>query len=311
MKITFWGVRGSLPTPLAPEQVRLKIQAVVQRITAKDLKSPDTRESFLLNLPEWLYGTVGGNSACVELESDTGELVILDAGSGLKQLGQKYRHRTDAFHIVFSHFHWDHIQGLPFFEPLFKNHADIHFYSPVGGMRKYLEQQMTFPYFPVPMENGGQKIHFHTLEPDAVFSIGNMSARIKKMAHPGGVYAYAFFENGKHFVYATDVELCADDFAETEENSRFFAGADVLVLDSQYTLADAVEKEHWGHSAFSHAIDFAAFWNIKSIYLFHHEPTYDDKKLHGILQSARWYSEYQKKADLKIFMAAEGREIVL
>ena len=132
-----------------------------------------------------------------------------------------------------------------------------------------------------------------------------------KMSHPGNSYSYAISENGKKFVYATDVELSQKDFEKTSARIKVFQDADVIVLDSQYTVAEAYQKENWGHSAFCYAIDFAVHWNIKSVYLFHHEPTYDDKKLHSILHAARWYAQYIEHANMQVYLATEGTEINL
>jgi phosphoribosyl 1,2-cyclic phosphodiesterase len=131
------------------------------------------------------------------------------------------------------------------------------------------------------------------------------------MSHPGCSYSYAFIKDNKKFVYATDVELKSSDFSKTIETEMVFKDADCIVLDSQYTVEEAFRKENWGHSAFCYAIDFAIHYNIKNIYLFHHEPTYDDKKLDSMLQAARWYAQYIEHSDIKIHLAKEDSEIIL
>ncbi len=280
MKIHFWGVRGSVPAPLTSVQVQNRISAVVERITPRDIVSADARESFLARLPEWLYSTVGGNTSCVEVTTEEGATLVFDAGSGLRELGKKIRPDNPVFYIFMSHFHWDHIQGLPFFGQAYNKNATLRFYSPDEKMEEYLTRQMTVPYFPVPMTGPGgftAAVSMHTIVPGTETMIGNVAVSCKKMKHPGGSYSYALREDGKKFIYATDVELTPSDFEKNDENIRFFSDADVLVLDSQYTMEEAVEKENWGHSPFSYAIDFALFWGIKKLYLFHHEPTYDDR----------------------------------
>jgi len=131
------------------------------------------------------------------------------------------------------------------------------------------------------------------------------------MAHPGGSFSYALEENGRKFVYATDVELVSDDFTKIPQKAAVFQDADVLVIDSQYTVEEAFRKQNWGHSAFCYAVDFAALWNIKKLYLFHHEPTYDDQMLYSLCESARWYSSYTNHNNIEINLAVEGQEIVL
>lgn len=311
MKIKFWGVRGSIPTPLSPEKIQSKIQAVVQRITEKDIKDIDSREKFIASLPDWINGTVGGNTSCVELIPKSGESIILDCGSGMRALGKKMsKEGKTVFHIFFSHFHWDHIQGLPFFDPAFNPRAEIHFYSPRDDIRDYLDTQMTAPVlFPVPLAAFSGDLYYHTIEPGEVFQIGSLTCKFKKMKHPGDSYSYSFEEDGKKFIYATDVELIPANFEQIPENSDFFKNADVILMDAQYTATEAIEKMDWGHSSYCYCIDFASLWNIKKLMLFHHEPMYDDKKLYSILQAARWYANYSVPDKLEIDLSIEGNEV--
>ena len=126
--------------------------------------------------------------------------------------------------------------------------------------------------------------------------------------------AQMFIENlegNKKFVFATDVELNSNDFDISPMHEAVFRNADCLVIDSQYTTEEAYRKQNWGHSAFCYAVDFAVHWNIKNLYLFHHEPTYDDKKLDSILQAARWYAQYIAHQDIYIDLAKEDMEIEL
>lgn len=312
MKIHFWGVRGSIPTPITPQQIQSKITAIIQRITPKDIASEDARELFISQLPSWLYGTAGGNTPCVELKGSDGTEVVLDAGSGLRVYGKKGIKPADGhYNLFFSHFHWDHLQGLPFFDAAYNPKSIIDIYSAFPAAEKLLRRQMNRPYFPASYDTFTKNITYHTIHPGNPFTTGGLYVNCCKMSHPGNSYTYSFTENGKKFVYATDVELSQKDFEKTPERKAVFENADCIVLDSQYTVAEAYQKENWGHSAFCYAVDFAVHWNIKSIYLFHHEPTYDDKKLHSILLAARWYAEYIEHAEIKIFLAEENSEIEL
>lgn len=312
MNIRFWGVRGSVTTPLQAEQIQSKIAAVVSQIAPHDIESEDARQRFIANLPKHLYGTVGGNSSCVEVILSGGEKIILDAGSGIRLCGKQCNNIPNSeYHLLFSHFHWDHIQGLPFFDPAYKPDTILHIYSASPDAKKYLSDQMASPYFPVGMASFTKNIVYHTIEEKKFFTIGNTQIMCKKMFHPGSSYSFLFIEKGKRFIHATDVELQQCDFEQTEENIAFFDNADVLVLDSQYTVEDATEKVNWGHSVFCNAIDFAHIWHIKELYLFHHEPTYDDKKLFSILKAAQWYSDDVCNGEVIVHLSIEGREINL
>jgi len=239
-------------------------------------------------------------------------MVVFDAGSGIREFGlamAKEKPKRDHYHIFFSHFHWDHLQGLPFFNPAYDPSVTMDFYSPVNNLETALNGQMTSPYFPVHMESMGSKKGFHLLsEPVA---LGELRVTHKKMNHPGDSFSYKITEGDRNFIFATDTELSANDFQKTEENAGFFKNIDCIILDSQYTLGEAIEKYNWGHSAFSLAVDFAANWGIRQLILYHHDPTYDDRKLFNMLQSAKWYTERMGIKEIEISLAMEGMEINL
>jgi phosphoribosyl 1,2-cyclic phosphodiesterase len=313
MRIHFWGVRGSLPAPQMPSQIKSKISSILERLKPSDIESSESKERFLAGLPPWLFGTVGGNTPCVSIDVDKSEgVIVFDSGSGLREMGMamtKEKPKPVHYHIFYSHLHWDHIQGLPFFNPAYDPSVSIDFYSPMENLKTALCGQMAPPYFPVPMESMTSKKIFHHLT--GKVRVNSLEISCKKLNHPGGSYAYAV-NDGKHrFIYATDTELSAADFIRQGENTPFFEGADIIALDAQYTLGEAIEKYNWGHSAFSMAVDFAASWGIKHVVLFHHDPTYDDRKLVNILQSARWYTERMGIKDIEISLATEGLELTL
>lgn len=315
MTIRIWGARGSHPTPLRPEDLQSKIASVVQRIRPSDIASPDARERFLSRLPPWLFGTPGGNTTCIEVSLSDGSTILIDAGSGIIPLSAELQRRVDRdireFHILFTHFHYDHLQGLPFFAPAYNPNCSVHFYSPVEDFETTIRNQMRHPYFPITMEDRMQALLlFHTLKSQPL-RIGDASITWHPLNHPGGAFGYRIEEEGKVFVHASDVELREEDFQRTPENRDFFADADALILDTQYTLGEAIEKYNWGHSSFSLGVDFASAWKVKRLYLFHHEPRYSDKRLYKNLQSARWYANRLGNQDLEIYLSEEGSEIQL
>ncbi len=315
MRITFWGVRGSVPTPISSEQIQSRISAAIQRIKPKDLESEDSKELFLSKLPPYIMKTAGGNTTCIEVRLEDDTCIVFDCGTGLRELAKRHTQRNDfigrTYYIFFTHFHWDHLQGLPFFTPqAYHPDCTVLFHSPVKGFERYLWDQMRMPYFPVTMEAMSAKKDFIEIEKQPM-QIGSAEITWRKMKHPGGCYAYKIREKGSQFIFSTDTELTEDDFIRNTENTTFFQDVDALVIDSQYTLDEALEKYDWGHSSYSLAVDFAAEWGIKKLFLFHHEPLYDDKKIFSILKSAGWYLRHLETKGVEIHLAIEGYEFTI
>jgi phosphoribosyl 1,2-cyclic phosphodiesterase len=312
MKLKFWGVRGSIPAPLSAESIQRRISAVVARLRPADLESTESREAFLAGLPPHLFGTVGGNTTCLSIRTAAGSLFIIDAGSGIRELGAslaRSQERIRDYHILFTHFHYDHLQGLPFFAPAgYAAGNRLFFYSPRQGLRGILEGQMRPPYFPVGMEAMRAEKHYVRLR-EPPLRLGGAEIAWREMKHPGGCVAYRISEGGRSLIFATDSELSTEDFRRSSENAAFFQDADVLILDSQYTLGEAIEKYDWGHTSYSMAVDFAAEWGIRTLFLFHHEPSYHDRKIHSILNSAKWYQARLHARPLEVRLAVEGLEV--
>jgi phosphoribosyl 1,2-cyclic phosphodiesterase len=313
MKVKFWGVRGSIPTPLGPAQVRSKIASVLQRARPRDLESSRSRELFLASLPPYLFGTVGGNTTCLEVRAGDGSLIILDAGSGLRELGISLERKRDPvrrFTILFTHFHWDHLQGIPFFGPAWVKGNRIVFASPAAGLEKTIRDQMSPPYFPVTMDAMPSRLSFVRLA-GAKARVGSAEIYWKEMNHPGTSYAYKIVDGGASVVFATDSEVTDKEFQQREENRGFFEAADLLILDSQYTLEESFSKFDFGHTSYTMAVNLAVEWNVKRLVLFHHEPRYDDRKIFGMLRRAHWHRGQLEAGGLAIHTAQEGLEFSL
>jgi len=314
MKIRLWGVRGSSPTPLTPEAVRNKIAAVIQRVKPSDLETPETRELFLSKLPDYLFGTTGGNTACVEGRLATDSMIILDCGTGLRELERSLRKKKESireFHIFFSHFHYDHLLGLPYFGALYDPAVTVHFYSPYPKMEEIIRNFMVHPYHPVGFDSFCAETAFHVLKGKEMDIPGGRISWLKR-SHPNGSFAYKLEQDGRSFIYSTDTELRQEDFSRTPVNLTFFQDADAIVLDSQYTLGEAFEKYDWGHSSYSIAVDFAIEFGIRDLFMFHHEPLYNDRKMSAIERSARWYTQRSKGLPkVNVQLAREGLEILL
>ncbi len=319
MKIRIWGARGSHPQPMTPDRFRDRVKNIVQRIGPDDIASNENRERFLAALPDWLWAMPGGNTPCIEVRFDDNSCIILDAGTGIIPLSRQLfgeENPPRSFHLFFSHFHYDHIQGLPFFSQAYIPSNSMHFYSPERDVEYVLKEHMRHPFFPVTMEEKmTPNQFFHYLQEDdngeRGVVIGNARIQWLPINHPGNAYAFRISEGERSLIYATDYEIGRADFEKTPERRNFFPGTDVLILDTMYTLGEAIEKFNWGHSSFSMGVDFAHEWDAKRLLLFHHEPQYGDQRLYSNLRNARWYAQRQGYDTLTIDIAEEGMEIEL
>ncbi len=316
MIVRFWGVRGSVPTPLGAQQLKEKITWALKRASHRDIMDERAAEHYVEGLPRHMKGTYGGNTSCVELHSED-TTIIFDAGSGIRLLGQhlmdgRFGQGAGTAHLFLSHTHWDHIQGFPFFLPAHVPGNRIIIHSPHSDVEKRLSMQQDPWYFPVPLDAMHADIEFVSLSEGQNVAIGHVNVTNIKLNHPGGSFGYRVRKQDASFVYATDTEFTNLSESDMEKYIDFFSQAKVLVFDSQYTLREALEKEDWGHSSSLTGVDMARDAGVKTLVLFHHEPTYDDNTLRDILQRTRKYAELQGIGQTcKVIMAYEGLELVV
>jgi phosphoribosyl 1,2-cyclic phosphodiesterase len=266
MNLKFWGVRGSIPTP-EPDRLRY-----------------------------------GGNTTCLEIGAPgEKEAIIIDCGSGLRGLGEELmRRRVSRMHILLTHFHWDHIQGLPSFAPLFQPGVEITFYSnrPAEETRSLLEFQMAKPFFPLPFAEIGSNTEFRSIECGKPFHAGSMRVEAFNLNHPQGAVGFRIDSEGQVLVHAADHEHGNPDI--DPGLIRAAKNADLLVMDAQYTPEEYVGKVGWGHSSYAHVAQVAQSAGVHGLLLFHHDPEHNDGFLDGMLVEA-------KKLFPSTGMAAEGR----
>lgn len=276
-KLSFWGVRGSTPT--------------VDPIT-------------------WRYG---GNTPCLELLAPDGTQFILDCGTGLRMLGNRGAPPNSATfpetHIFVTHYHWDHIQGIPFFAPFYAENNRFHFYSfrskflGRDSLKQVFEAQMALPYFPVDMSAMNAKRKFKEVGDGDSFTIGENKITARFLNHPQGCLGFRVETSAGTVVYATDNE--PGDPKLDASLRELAAGADIFINDAQYTpeqLASA--RKGWGHSSWLDGVRTAREADAKTLVLFHHDPESADRTVDNILRQAR------DKFD-SVFAASEGMVVTL
>ena len=256
----------------------------------------------------------GGNTTCFQLTfTDTNRIVIIDAGTGLRNLGRDLRaigHQQDQIIIAFTHFHWDHIQGFPFFAQAYDPEQKITILTlgrnqTIGNLREIFEVPMQSQYFPVQLDMMGAQFEFLKVEDASKHfaGIGNVETIVtsQRHNHPGGAYGFRIERGGKVLVICTDVEHDEEIDPQVVELSR---GADLLVHDAQYTAEELRTHRGWGHSSFDQAMQVAEMAGVKHLAMTHHDPEHDDEFL---LRMEKLCQERFPNTQI----AREGMEIVL
>lgn len=290
MKIKFWGVRGSIASP-GPHTVRY-----------------------------------GGNTTCIEIRTDNNELIILDAGTGIFPLSQTLLSELPIqAHVLITHSHWDHIQGLPFFIPNFipGNLLRLHgAYDPVSGkgVEQVMAVQLQYSYFPVREAEMKGAIEYVTLMPEQSVQVGSATITPYLLNHPVINYGYRIEANGKSVFFTGDHEPPYNiyqpedsDYAEyqsfVDEKQaaiiRGMQGVDVLIADTSYTAQEYPSKLGWGHGTFASSMDYAARASVKVLYCTHHEPTRSDAALEAAFADAL-ANRPAEAAGVDVRLASEG-----
>ncbi|MEI7529398.1 MAG: MBL fold metallo-hydrolase [Elusimicrobiota bacterium] len=279
MKIKFWGARGSIP------------------VSGKQ------------------YLKYGGCTTCVEVRSKKDELIIIDAGSGIRLLGKELLKNSDhVFNMLFTHSHWDHVLGFPFFAPIYNNKTRIRImgcsYSS-DSVREIIAKTMQPPGFPVKFEEISARFEFASLCAGGC-EIGDMNVLPIDLSHPNHGLGYKFSEAGKTFVFLTDNELgYIHPGGQTPETyAAFSRGADLLVHDADYTPEEYPRRKTWGHSTWEQALDLALASGASALGLFHHNQDRSDSELDSIVAECARRAR-KAGARLKCFGVREGQEIDL
>jgi phosphoribosyl 1,2-cyclic phosphodiesterase len=276
----------------------------------------------------------GGNTSCLELRAE-GEIIILDAGSGIRALGneleREFKSAPVKITLLSTHAHWDHIQGLPFFTPAYneKNQLRLLGYKGVGGgFGAILSRQMAVPFFPVRLRDLPCELSIEELT-EMDFSVGAVRVSARFVNHPGNCVGYRLFTKSGSIAFVPDnepyeyrklhAEACARatpeqarKFAVTERAKlvEFLQGADVLFLDAQYTDEEYQQHIGWGHGSLTTSVDLAVDAKVGKLLLFHHDPSHDDAMIDAMVEKARALLR-ERGSDIEVDAAREGQELSL
>jgi len=259
MKVTFWGTRGSIPSP-GPLTVR-----------------------------------VGGNTTCLEVETDGGQRIIVDAGTGLRALGIRLMrdHATEPIVLLLTHSHWDHLAGFTFFPPAYHPDFSLSIYGNHMAMeviRRDIFERRDNRYFPVNMDDFRAVFKFHEVLPHPLI-IGGVTIESVSLNHPGNGFGYRFEKDGHRIAFITDNEigLQYQGGQSLDELVDFCKGCDILIHDAQYLPSEIKAHHGWGHSTYEEVADLAAEAGVPHIVLTHHDPERDDEGCQKLLEQALQY----------------------
>jgi phosphoribosyl 1,2-cyclic phosphodiesterase len=296
-RIKFWGTRGSIPVP-GPETLRY-----------------------------------GGNTTCVELRAD-GEILVLDAGSGIRPLGltlnDEFEARPVKLSLLITHAHWDHIQGFPFFKPAYDSKNEIRIFGFDGAgatFREIMTEPMKSPFFPITMRELSARMDINKLN-EMKFSLGKLDIHAAFVNHPGVCAGYRIFTSSGSVAFLPDHEpyefflhaakakqLSREEAKElaAEQHAalvQFLRGSDILILDAQYTDEEYPAHIGWGHGSISSAVALAIEAEVQTLLLFHHDPHHNDEVVDAMVKSARELA-MKGGGHLEIMGATQGTEILL
>ncbi len=276
MKITCWGSRGSIP------------------VSGKE------------------YVKYGGDTTCLEIRTKSDEIIVVDAGTGIRRLGKKLiEEERYEYNFIFTHTHWDHLMGFPFFKPLYNEKTELKVFRcpfPEKYVEKMVTRVMTPPNFPVKYSDLSARIFYENGCPDQ-FEIGSVSVIPIRLSHPNGGSGYKFIEDGKTFVFLTDNELgfLHPGGLEPEKYMEFSTGADLLIHDAEFTPEEYGTTIDWGHSVYTEVVDLALNANVKKLGLFHLNQDRTDDDMDRIVEECNKTTS-EKNADLECF--AVGTDMV-
>ena len=302
MKVHFKGTRGSIPISPSAQDIKEKVVASLLAARGKELRSEGQIREFVdKNLPFQHSSCWGGNTPCVHIDTNSEDYLIFDGGSGLRVLGKEIMESNGApgktFHVFLSHFHYDHIQGIPFFIPAYVPGNKIVFHGGHKHLKQSLLDQMKPPFFPIDFSAFQAETKFEVHTPGDQISVCNAEITLVEQDHPGVSYGYRVESNGVSVVYSTDAEHKNSAHCKDYPFVDFIRNANLLIFDAPYTHSQSIGiREHWGHSSNIMGVELAARAEVDTLAIFHHDPGASDGEMEEFLGHTKKFLERSRIA---------------
>jgi phosphoribosyl 1,2-cyclic phosphodiesterase len=276
LNIKYWGVRGSLPSSPSPSDWTNHIEGLLRGFFNAGLRDVAQVGKYMESLGSSHLGGYGAATTSVEVRSAKNRIII-DGGSGIRSLSEqimsgKAGSSKGPFHIFMTHFHWDHVIGLPFFVPHFVPGVQVHYYAVQEDLERLIRGIFEKPYFPVPFESLAANIQFHILPPRMPFQLDDMTITPYKLDHPDPCWGYKVECGKSTYAHCVDTEGTRVSREELGPDLPLYQNIDLMYYDAQYTFPELAEKANWGHSASQVGLDIAFREGIKQVLFAHHDP---------------------------------------
>jgi len=261
------------------------------------------------------YLKYGGDTTCLEIRTQRDDVIIIDAGSGIRRLGSRLlTEKRHHYTLLFTHAHWDHLMGFPFFKPIYVEGTSLSVFGcpfAQSSLKHMISRIMRAPFFPVNFADIKIMVKYHKTC-DSIFALNSLDVTPIALSHPNQGVGYKFSEGGKNFVFLTDNELKYqhEGGLEYAEYVNFVKGADILVHDAEYSEEDYLKTRTWGHSVYKHALQLAIDAGVKQMGLFHHNQERSDAAVEYIVADCKRIIKEQR-SHLECFAVYQDMEIKL
>lgn len=332
MRIKFWGVRGSLPSSLAPQEWSKHIEELMHQFFEQGFQKKADIERFFESRPLSAIGGFGTATSCVEVSAQNRSLII-DGGSGLRNLSDALTKQNqfdplsgarnlsvdavksplaEEYHFLMTHFHFDHILGLPFFSPHFSKGKKINYYIVQEEGERVIREMFKKPIFPVGFEHLEAQVVFHKIQPYKKIQINGFDVTAYQMDHPDPCYGFRIEYDGKVYSHAVDNEAIRTTKAQLGEDGGLFEKANLMFFDAQYDESDMAVKKGWGHGTCDRGFEIAGHFGVQQILFAHHDPSFSIEDI-GLQKKKAEISFKKQFPHLKIRwdFAVEGQVIEL